>query len=79
MKTMTKRVFEDHVRVARERVTAMDRVDGGDRLFGTIQSALEAGIRRPSTGAQYDAYVMLEYWVGIEQERLRASKIAKGN
>ena len=52
--------FEKHMDDARKRVAAMDRIDGVcDRHLATICAALEAGLKRPETGAQFDALVML--------------------
>lgn len=46
---------------ARERVKQMDEIDGfPDRHIKTILFALIAGLKRPETGAQFDALVMLE-------------------
>lgn len=46
---------------ARQRVSGFDAIDGRViRDPGTIMAALECGLLRPESGAQYDAYVMLE-------------------
>jgi hypothetical protein len=59
--TMTKEAFDAKVAEARKNVEALDRIDGfADRDPKTILFALEAGIRNPDSGAQYDAYVMLK-------------------
>jgi len=58
---MTLDEFKAHVATAKERVSKMDAVDGfKDRHVGTILAALKAGIMYPETGAQFDAYVMLD-------------------
>lgn len=45
---------------ARERVDSFDEIDTfKDRALSTIVAALEAGIKRPESGAQFDALVML--------------------
>lgn len=52
--------FASEVEKAEARVAEMDATDGfEDRGLGTILMALEAGLRNPESGAQYDAYVML--------------------
>ncbi len=58
---MTPRKFKVEVEKARKRVRGMDCVDGfKDRYLSTILFALECGLKNPETGAQFDAYVMLE-------------------
>lgn len=53
--------FEFSVKEAEDRVSSMDGVDGfKDRELRTILLALEAGLKDPRTGAQFDAYVMLK-------------------
>ena len=53
--------FEQEVAAARQRVADLDEIDGfADRAMLTILLALEAGLRRPESAAQYDAYVMLQ-------------------
>ncbi len=55
---MTK--FEEKIEEAKQRVYAMDRVDGvRDRSLKTIAKVLDVGLRRPDTGSAYDALVML--------------------
>lgn len=45
---------------ATDRVHAMDIMDGRkDRDISTIAATLNAGIRNPASGAQFDALVML--------------------
>lgn len=57
---MPEKEFASRVEKARKHVHCMDRIDGfADRYLATILSALEAGIRNPENGAQFDAYVML--------------------
>ena len=52
--------FESEMAKARTRVAEMDEVDGSkDRKTLTIMLALEAGLKNPESGAQYDALVML--------------------
>jgi hypothetical protein len=58
---MTKDEFNKQVKEARKRVESFDDIDGyKDRHAKTILFALEAGIMKPDTGAQFDAYVMLQ-------------------
>lgn len=61
--------FEEQMAKARIRVAHLDRVDGGDRSLGTIWAALDTGLRRPKSGAQYDALVMLEDLTGRTSQR----------
>ena len=57
---MAATTFDSEVAEARKRVMSFDEGDGfNDRGLLTILFALEAGLRHPETGAQYDAYVML--------------------
>lgn len=57
--------FEGEMALARRRVDRMDKVDGfKPRDPNTIWCALEAGLRCPETGSQYDALVMLEDLTG---------------
>ena len=52
--------FEAKMREAKYRVLSLDRLDGHrDRNLGVIHAALEAGLRHPENGAQYDALYML--------------------
>jgi hypothetical protein len=52
--------FDLQLLEAKNRVKSMDEADGfKDRDLNTILLALECGIKRPETGAQFDAYVML--------------------
>ncbi len=58
---MTKTEFDHAVMLAGCRVRAMDDVDGfHDRDLRTILFALEAGLRDPDNGSQFDAYYMLK-------------------
>lgn len=58
---MAQKSFEAKVIEAEKRVAHMDTLDGGkDRALRTIFLALECGLHRPETGADYDAYVMLK-------------------
>lgn len=58
---MTQEEIDKQRLIARARVNAMDEIDGTkDRHFGTIIAALTCGLINPSTGAQFDALVMLE-------------------
>ena len=53
--------FDDCAREARRRIEQMDVVDGiADRSPGAILAALECGLLNPETGAQFDAFVMLQ-------------------
>lgn len=53
--------FDQQVAAARDRVHGMDAIDGfADREPATILAALQAGLRDPSNGAAFDAYVMLQ-------------------
>jgi len=56
--------FDEQMAIARARVAALDKIDGGDRELSTIWSALDCGLRLPETGSQYDALVMLEILTG---------------
>lgn len=52
--------FEENMDAAKVRVMEMDRLDGfRDRSIQTALFALEAGLRNPESGAQFDALVML--------------------
>jgi hypothetical protein len=53
--------FIDSMARARDRVKSLDSVDEfEDRSIQTIASALECGLKRPETEAQYDALWMLK-------------------
>lgn len=53
--------FEANKTKAIANVAALDAVDGfKDRELSTIYFALEAGLKKPETNAQFDALVMLE-------------------
>lgn len=53
--------FDAEYANAKERVGRFDQLDRRkDREPGTILAALEAGLRHPETGAQFDALVMLK-------------------
>jgi hypothetical protein len=53
--------FEQRVAAARRFVESLDQIDGEkDRRLATILMALDAGLRNPGTGAEFEAYVMLE-------------------
>lgn len=53
--------FEQEIEKAKRRIAMMDKIDGWKpRDPGTIAAALECGLMRPETGAQYDALVMLQ-------------------
>jgi hypothetical protein len=58
---MTQEEFAKKVTEAEAHVRALDAVDGHkDRDLRTILYALQAGIINPSSGAEFDAYVMLK-------------------
>jgi len=62
--------FDTEMAKARKRVASLDRQDGyKERSLGTIASALEAGLRHPDNGAQYDALVMLGDLPGVPPVR----------
>ena len=57
---MTDPEFTNQMERAKKRVASMDKLDGWKpRDPGTIVAALECGLKRPDTGAQFDALVML--------------------
>jgi len=61
--------FQNEVERAIYRVKHMDAIDGAkDRKLSTILAALEAGLRKPRTGGQYDAYVMLQEVVNANHD-----------
>lgn len=61
--------FEEQKQAARERVRAMNKLDGSDvHDLWTILTALDAGLRFPENGAQYDALVMLEDLTGFVKD-----------
>lgn len=52
--------YEEQLKKAEKRVRLFDSMEGySDRRLVTIRFALEAGLRNPSTGAAFDALVML--------------------
>jgi hypothetical protein len=58
---MGEKEFDARMKQAKERVKRMDQSDGfKDRYSGTIYQALLCGLQNPTTGAQFDALVMLE-------------------
>jgi len=58
--------FERRRGLARQHVTKMDQTDGfRDRDMKTILFALQCGLNRPETNAQFDALVMLEDVCGV--------------
>lgn len=60
--------FESNLKKAEENVAALDAVDRWqNRRISTIYAALECGLRRPETNAQYEALVMLRYWLREEK------------
>lgn len=64
---MTLEEFNTAVAEAKKRVSEMDSIDGfKDRFTGTILAAMKAGILFPETGAQFDAYVMLEDYIDLK-------------
>ena len=66
---MTVEEFKAGVAAARKRVSKMDAIDGfKDRAVETLLAALKAGICFPDTGAQFDAYVMLDECVTTSKE-----------
>jgi hypothetical protein len=70
MKEPISKTFEQRMAEARARVNELDKVDGHkDRDLKTIWAALDAGLRHPECGAQYDALVMLEDLTGRRQCR----------
>lgn len=57
---MTKEEFKANIEAAKTRVKSLSGVDGyQDRELETILFALNTGLRRPETGAAWDALVML--------------------
>lgn len=66
--------FNKQYMEAKRRVAAFDKQDGfKDRHLGTILTALQAGLKQPHTGAQYDALVMLEDLVKEQLARRKAA------
>lgn len=58
--------FNVQMEKARQRVADLDLVDGLETYDDTtIAMALEAGLKCPATGAQYDALVMLKKNAGL--------------
>ncbi len=52
--------FQMLLKEAMKRVASLDKADGfRDREPATIRAALQCGILRPETNAQFDALVML--------------------
>jgi len=62
--------FDEEMAAARGRVAEFDKIDRyRERGPGAIAAALEAGLRNPEGGAQYDALVMLRH-VAFQQSRI---------
>ena len=54
------------------RVAELDKVDGyADRHADTIMAAMEAGLKKPESGALFDAFVMLRDVAEIQQQLRR--------
>lgn len=68
---MTDEEFTAAVDAATKRVASMDEHDGHQACDPlTIMLALEAGLKRPDNGAQFDAYVMLRQAVAGMKKRI---------
>lgn len=68
---MTDKEFENRIDKARLRVVEMDLMDGAaDRGLRTILAAMEAGIKNPDSGAQFDAVAMLRDIAKNQPKRL---------
>lgn len=68
---ITAEEFDKRIRKATSDVKAMDAIDGAeDNSLVTVLFAMEAGLKNPESGAQYDAYVMLKRIIhnGAKQE-----------
>ena len=66
---MTIEEFNAGVAAAKKRISKMDAIDGfKDGAVETLLAALKAGICFPDTGAQFDAYVMLDECVTASKE-----------
>lgn len=67
--------FEERLDRARKDVEMLDSVDGyRDRRLATILAALGAGLKNPDSNSHFDAYVMLEARVQMEEQLRRGTK-----